>query len=152
MWCGGILDSPFLFTCMSVCEKRWFLKIILLWFDQQCWYFETWKTQDWVWYLSSIGCKKNMLWLLHMSDIDSKTKLQERDADSGWDPGYSKWPCWVCFIYIPMINLQLNCKIQENWRTVTVAPTIEHHGGHSRTPANQRWDQVPGRSQCLLLG
>ena len=33
-----------------------------------------------------------------------------------------------------------------------MAPTIEHHGGHSRTPANQRWDQVPGRSQRLLLG
>ena len=37
------------------------------------------------------------------------------------------------------------CKIQKNWCTVTVAPTIEHHGGHSWTPANQRWDQVPGR-------
>ena len=23
------------------------------------------------------------------------------------------------------------CKIQKNWCTVTVAPTIEHHGGHS---------------------
>ena len=44
------------------------------------------------------------------------------------------------------------CKIQKNWCTVTVAPTIERHGGHSRTPANQRWDQVPGRSQRLLLG
>ena len=44
------------------------------------------------------------------------------------------------------------CKIQKNWCTVTVAPTIEHHCGHSRTPANQRWDQVPGRSQRLLLG
>ena len=44
------------------------------------------------------------------------------------------------------------CKIQKNWCTVTVAPTIEHRGGHSRTPANQRWDQVPGRSQRLLLG
>ena len=44
------------------------------------------------------------------------------------------------------------CKIQKNWCTVTVAPTIEHHGGHSRTPVNQRWDQVPGRSQRLLLG
>ena len=29
----------------------------------------------------------------------------------------------------------LKCKIQKNWCTVTVAPTIEHHGGHSRTPA-----------------
>ena len=47
-----------------------------------------------------------------------------------------------------------NCKIQKNWIrcTITVAPTIEHHGGNSRIPANQRWDQVPGRSQCLLLG
>ena len=37
--------------------------------------------------------------------------------------------------------------VQKNWSTVTVAPTIEHHDGHLRTPANQRWDQVPGRSQ-----
>ena len=44
------------------------------------------------------------------------------------------------------------CKIQKNWCTVTVAPTIEHHGGHWRTPANQRWDQVPGRNQSLLHG
>ena len=47
------------------------------------------------------------------------------------------------------------CKIQKNWCTVTVAPTIEHHGGHSRTPVNQRCDQVPGRSnvssQLLLI-
>ena len=26
-----------------------------------------------------------------------------------------------------------------------MAPTIEHHRGHSWTPADQRWDQVPGR-------
>ena len=44
------------------------------------------------------------------------------------------------------------CKIQNNWCTVTVAPTIEHQGGHSLTSANQRWDHVPGRSQRLLLG
>ena len=45
------------------------------------------------------------------------------------------------------------CKIQKNWCTVTVAPTIiiEHHGGPLRTPEHQRWDQVPGRSQRLLL-
>ena len=43
-------------------------------------------------------------------------------------------------------------KIQKNWCTVTVAPTIGHHVGHSRTPANQSWDQVSGRSQRLLLG
>ena len=43
-------------------------------------------------------------------------------------------------------------KIQKSWCTVTVASTIEHHGGHSRTPANQRWDQVPGKSQSVLLG
>ena len=49
-------------------------------------------------------------------------------------------------------NSNIRYKIQKNWCTVTVAPTIEHHGGHSRTPANQRWDQVPGRSQRLLLG
>ena len=39
------------------------------------------------------------------------------------------------------------CKIQKNWCTVTVAPAIEHRGGHSRIPANQRWDQGSGRSQ-----
>ena len=44
------------------------------------------------------------------------------------------------------------CKIQKNWCTVTVAPIMEHHGGHSRTPANRRWEKVPGRSQRLLLG
>ena len=44
-------------------------------------------------------------------------------------------------------HMGIQCKIQKNWCTVTVAPTIEHHGGHSRTPANQRRDQVPGRSQ-----
>ena len=48
--------------------------------------------------------------------------------------------------------LLYKCKIQKNWCTVTVAPTIEHYGGHSRTHANQRWDHVPGRSQRLLLG
>ena len=31
------------------------------------------------------------------------------------------------------------CKIQKDWCTATVSPTIEHHGGHSRTPANQRF-------------
>ena len=40
-------------------------------------------------------------------------------------------------------------KTHKNWCTVTVAPTIKHQGGHSRTPANQRWDQVPGGSQRL---
>ena len=33
-------------------------------------------------------------------------------------------------------------KIQKNWCAVTVAPTIEHHGGHSRTPANQSWTET----------
>ena len=47
-------------------------------------------------------------------------------------------------------NCNVKCKIQKNLCTVTVAPTIENHGGHSRTPASQRWDQVPGRSQRLL--
>ena len=46
----------------------------------------------------------------------------------------------------------IKSKLQKNWYTVTVAPAIDYHGGHSRTPANQRWDQVPGRSQHLLLG
>ena len=32
----------------------------------------------------------------------------------------------------PSINIK--CKIQKNWCTVTVAPTIEHHGGHCMDP------------------
>ena len=61
---------------------------------------------------------------------------------------------YFCFPELVAIlrNLHFECKIQKNWCTVTVAPTIEHHGGHSWTPENQRWDQVPGRSQRLLLG
>ena len=59
---------------------------------------------------------------------------------------------YVCLSLICCCIYELRCKIHKNWCTVTVAPTIEHHGGHSRTPANQRWDQVPGRSQRLLLG
>ena len=43
------------------------------------------------------------------------------------------------------------CNIQKNWCTVTVVPTIENHDGHSRTPANKKWDQMPGRNQRLLL-
>ena len=37
------------------------------------------------------------------------------------------------------------CKIQKNWCIVTVAPTIEDHGRHSRTPAKQRWDGLNNR-------
>ena len=43
------------------------------------------------------------------------------------------------------LTKQYECKIQNNWCTVTVAPTIEHHGGYSPTPTNQSWGQVPGR-------
>ena len=42
-------------------------------------------------------------------------------------------------------------KIQKSWCTVTVTPTIEHHSGHPRTPANQRWDQVPGRRSKSVI-
>ena len=52
-----------------------------------------------------------------------------------------------CHFWYPTFK----CKIQKNWCTVTVQPTKKHHGVHSRTPANQRRDQVPGRSQRLLL-
>ena len=59
----------------------------------------------------------------------------------------------IILVYLLLSLYQgLTCKIQKNRCTVTVAPTIEHHGGDSRTPANQRWDQVPRRSQRLLLG
>ena len=51
----------------------------------------------------------------------------------------------------PDLMWSYQCKIQKNWCTVTVAPTIEHHCGHSRTPANQRCDQVPGRSYLLAF-
>ena len=53
------------------------------------------------------------------------------------------------FVVIRYEYIAFQCKIQKNWCTVTVAPQIEHHGGHSWIPANQRWDQVPGRSQRL---
>ena len=43
------------------------------------------------------------------------------------------------------------CKIQKNWCNATVAPTIEHHGGHSWTPENQRWDQVLWKWWCARL-
>ena len=52
------------------------------------------------------------------------------------------------FLILQIHFLILECKIQKNWCTVTVAPTIEHYGGHSRTPANQRWDQVPGEESA----
>ena len=50
----------------------------------------------------------------------------------------------------PCVLHAYQCKIQKNWCTVTVAPTIEHHGGHSRTPVNQRWDQVSSKSIKLF--
>ena len=46
------------------------------------------------------------------------------------------------------LQYSFQCKIQKNWCIVTAAPTKEHHGGHSLTPANQRWDLVPGKSIC----
>ena len=37
------------------------------------------------------------------------------------------------------------CKIQKNWCTVSLAPTIEHHAGHSWIPAIKSLDQkCPG--------
>ena len=56
-----------------------------------------------------------------------------------------------CMICDPLYLL-FTCKTQKNWCTVTTAPTIENHGGHSWTPVNQRRDQAPGRSQSLLPG
>ena len=71
------------------------------------------------------------------------------DAQNNWN-WHRMWLKWF-----PRLRgsspSKLYCKIQNNWCTVTVAPTIEHQGGHSRTPAKQRWDQVPGRSQRHLL-
>ena len=76
-------------------------------------------------------------------------------SDAGYCICFNKKQCnirrwWT--VYVQIWKWCFKCKIQKNWCTVTVAPTIEHHGGHSWTPANQRWDQVPGRSQRLLLG
>ena len=36
------------------------------------------------------------------------------------------------------------CKIQKNWCTVTVAPTIEHHDGHSRPLQSRGETRCPG--------
>ena len=48
-------------------------------------------------------------------------------------------PTWTknsAYRTVPFLDFWvLECKIKKNWCTVTVAPTIEHHGGHSRTPA-----------------
>ena len=63
------------------------------------------------------------------------------------DSGSDVFPC----IKPNILPFLYKCKIQKNWCTVTVAPTIEHHDGHSRTPANQRWGHVPGRSHILKL-
>ena len=38
----------------------------------------------------------------------------------------------------------LKCKIQKNWCTVTMAPTIDHHGGHSWTPVTRGETRCPG--------
>ena len=43
------------------------------------------------------------------------------------------------------------CKIKKNWCTVTVAPTIEHHGGHSRTPAYQSHQNFDNTTNPLLM-
>ena len=40
--------------------------------------------------------------------------------------------------YNPRSEFENVCKIQKNWCIVTVAPTIEHHCGHSWTPVTQR--------------
>ena len=58
----------------------------------------------------------------------------------------------IVILILLIVSVFWKYKIQKNWCTVTVAPTIEHHDGHSRTPANHRWDQVPGRSKRLLVG
>ena len=42
------------------------------------------------------------------------------------------------------VKALLQCKIQKHWCTVTVAPTIEHRGGHSRTPATRGETRCPG--------
>ena len=63
-------------------------------------------------------------------------------------PGKSHNNTWVeplsgnCIISSTRQREQVwqKCKTQKSWCTVTVAATIEYHGGHLRTPANQRWD------------
>ena len=43
-------------------------------------------------------------------------------------------PVWYIFTYL-LCHERKECKMQKNWCTVTVTPTIEHQGRHSWTPA-----------------
>ena len=42
------------------------------------------------------------------------------------------------------------CKIQKNWCTVTVAPTKEHHGGHSRLTHSGNIDIFSGANAYIV--
>ena len=64
--------------------------------------------------------------------IDRTTNLQMANIPSNRDPDISleetvKIP-WIQENALVIASFQ--CKIQKNWCTITVAPTIEHHGGH----------------------
>ena len=49
---------------------------------------------------------------------------------------HAKWCHFNRYVWDCVLGYYV--KIQRNWCTVTVVPTIEHYGGHSRTPADQR--------------
>ena len=103
------------------------------------------------WFIFNIGCflKSKLQYSAFFADFDihynvMKRELHFRSLTVNGPPN---------FVNFGLLDRSGHtCKTQKNWFTVTVTPTIENHGGPIRTPANQRWGQVPGRSQRLLLG
>ena len=71
-----------------------------------------------------------------------KNKLPIKVYMSGIVSGYAYRSCpWHMCMYS---RSKFRCKIQKNWCTVTVAPTIEHHGGHLRTLRTRGETRCPG--------
>ena len=70
--------------------------------------------------------------------FNSRVRLQEKKKEIWLNP--------MTKATIPTYQLFLNiqCKIQKNWCTVTMAPTIEHNGGHSRTLQTRGETRCPG--------
>ena len=130
-----IVETKFLELAMSLLDFSHRISLgtfsILLW-----WLYQRWKTLKC--YLIFIWDR--LIWQIFLP-ISSQTLKIDR-----------KTFCARTNIYFFLFCRLLKCKIQKIWCTVTVAPTIDHHGGHSRIPANQRWDKMPGRSQRLPPG
>ena len=99
----------------------------------------------------SLICPPSLRQQLTYKNIQKKDETQRTTEEPSFQVKYYVWPFsdFSFFFEWPRFQMNILCKIQKNWCTVAVAPTIEHHGGHSWTPANQRWDQVPGGVICI---